>query len=42
MIERDIVATLEKRCNEKRRFIQILKGPRQTGKTTALRQLQKN
>ncbi len=40
MIERDIVRTLEKRCKEDRRFIQILKGPRQTGKTTALRQLQ--
>lgn len=41
VIERDIVATLEKRCNEQRNFIQILKGPRQTGKTTALKQLQK-
>ena len=40
MIERDIVGSLEKRCKEDRRFIQILKGPRQTGKTTALRQLQ--
>ena len=40
MIERSIVDTLRKRCNEKRHFIQILKGPRQTGKTTALKQLQ--
>ena len=40
-IERDFVETLEKRCNESRSFIQILKGPRQTGKTTALKQLQK-
>ena len=41
MIERDFVGTLERRCNEDRNFIQILKGARQTGKTTALRQLQK-
>lgn len=41
VIERDFVETLEKRCNEERRFIQILQGPRQTGKTTALKQLQK-
>ena len=40
MIERDFVGTLLKRCNEQRHFIQILKGPRQTGKTTALKQLQ--
>lgn len=41
MIERSIVNTLLKRCKEKRHFIQILKGPRQTGKTTALGQLEK-
>ncbi len=39
MIERDIVQTLCKRCKEERHFIQILKGPRQSGKTTALKQL---
>ncbi len=39
MIERAFVGTLAQRCAEKRHFIQILKGPRQTGKTTALRQL---
>ena len=35
--KRDIVETLEKRLDE-RRFIQVVVGPRQTGKTTAVRQ----
>ena len=36
--KRDIVSTLSQRLQEPRRFIQVLVGPRQTGKTTALRQ----
>lgn len=36
--ERAIVDTLSSRIEEPRRFIQVLVGPRQTGKTTALRQ----
>ena len=40
MFEREIVDVLAKRIAEPRHFIQILKGPRQTGKTTALRQLE--
>lgn len=39
IIERDFVRTLVERVGEPRNFIQILKGPRQTGKTTALLQL---
>lgn len=35
---RPIVETLVKRMNEPRRFIQMLIGPRQTGKSTAIRQ----
>ena len=34
--ERNIVRIIEERINEPRRFIQILIGPRQTGKTTAV------
>jgi predicted AAA+ superfamily ATPase len=37
--ERDIVKTLEKRVLEKRKFIQVVAGPRQVGKTTAIKQL---
>ena len=36
---RDLVGILQKRISEPRRFIQVVSGPRQTGKTTALRQL---
>ncbi len=39
MYERFIVNTLRVRVGEKRHHIQMLIGPRQTGKTTALRQL---
>lgn len=35
---RSLVATLAQRMNEPRHFIQMLIGPRQTGKSTALRQ----
>lgn len=35
---RDIANTIAKRINEPRRFMQIVIGPRQTGKTTAVRQ----
>ncbi len=38
MYERDIVATLEQRLTEERHFIQIITGPRQTGKSTAVSQ----
>ena len=36
--QRKIVETLSRRMGEPRRFMQILIGPRQTGKTTAIRQ----
>lgn len=36
--ERAFVSTIESRINEPRRFIQIVLGPRQTGKTTAVSQ----
>ena len=36
--KRSLVLTLVKRINEPRKFIQVLTGPRQTGKTTALTQ----
>jgi predicted AAA+ superfamily ATPase len=38
MYKRKLVGQLEERMREKRRFIQIIVGPRQTGKTTALTQ----
>ena len=38
MYRRNIVDTLIARMNEPRRFIQVLLGPRQTGKSTAIRQ----
>ena len=37
--ERNLVGVLEQRVLEPRRFMQVVVGPRQTGKTTALRQL---
>jgi hypothetical protein len=39
MYKRPIFSTLETRILEKRKFIQVLAGPRQTGKTTMARQL---
>ncbi|MDR3124578.1 MAG: AAA family ATPase [Endomicrobium sp.] len=42
MFERKLVKQLEKRLLEKRNFIQIVVGPRQTGKTTAVVQAIKN
>lgn len=39
MIKRQIYTIIEKRIQEPRRFIQVLWGPRQTGKTTLARQL---
>jgi len=36
MFTRDLVSRLVERLNEPRRFIQIVTGPRQTGKTTAV------
>ncbi|MEG1906702.1 MAG: AAA family ATPase, partial [Gordonibacter sp.] len=38
MYQRKVVESLLARMNEPRRFIQILIGPRQTGKSTAIRQ----
>lgn len=38
MYRRKLVDTLVKRIHEPRRFIQMLIGPRQTGKSTAIRQ----
>lgn len=37
--KRDIVNTLLQRINEPRRFIQVITGPRQIGKTTAVQQV---
>ena len=39
MFERAIVEQLQERLSEPRRFIQIVTGPRQTGKMTAIRQV---
>jgi hypothetical protein len=39
MFKRPIFNDLIRRFNEKRRFIQVLSGPRQTGKTTLARQI---
>jgi len=39
MFKRPIYITLQRRIAEPRRFIQVLAGPRQTGKTTLARQL---
>ncbi len=39
MFQRPICKILQQRLNEPRRFIQVLTGPRQTGKTTLARQL---
>lgn len=39
MYNRPIYQTLKKRISEKRKFIQVLFGPRQTGKTTIARRL---
>ncbi|MDD5569847.1 MAG: ATP-binding protein [Bacteroidales bacterium] len=39
--ERQQIKTLEKRLKEKRRYIQVIMGPRQVGKTTMVTQLQK-
>ncbi len=39
MFKRPVYRTLLKRLSEKRRFIQVLAGPRQTGKTTIARQV---
>src|ERR1700761_3802538 len=39
MFERSILQSLTKRINEPRRFIQVIIGPRQVGKTTMVTQL---
>lgn len=38
MFERNVAFVLSKRLKEPRRFIQVVSGPRQTGKTTAIKQ----
>jgi predicted AAA+ superfamily ATPase len=38
MFERKLVGQLQSRMEEERHFIQIVVGPRQTGKTTAVSQ----
>ena len=42
MYKRSVYPTLEKRLHEKRKFIQVLIGPRQVGKTTLITQLLEN
>ena len=42
MYQRPILSELIRRMEEPRRFIQVLSGPRQTGKTTLARQLIQN
>jgi uncharacterized protein len=39
MFKRPVYGVIAKRLQEKRRFIQVLSGPRQTGKTTLALQL---
>lgn len=38
MFRRELSRTLEERLREPRSFIQVVMGPRQTGKTTAIKQ----
>ena len=40
-IRREFLALLKKRVEEQRKFIQVIAGPRQIGKTTTVRQLLK-
>ena len=42
MFQREIFKTIEQRMREPRRFIQVLAGPRQTGKTTLVLQLEQS
>ena len=42
MFERPYLQLLEKRIKERRKFIQVLMGPRQVGKTTLVNQLLEN
>lgn len=39
MYEREITQTIRTRLGEKRRFLQVIMGPRQVGKTTAIQQV---
>jgi predicted AAA+ superfamily ATPase len=39
MVRHNLYSELLKRIREKRRFMQVLAGPRQTGKTTLVRQV---
>ena len=39
MYKRDITSTLSRRLQEPRRFVQVITGPRQVGKTTAIQQV---
>jgi len=42
MYKRSVLHVILRRLKEKRKFIQILAGPRQTGKTTLARQVMEN
>ena len=42
MYKREACQTLSSRLSEPRRFLQVLVGPRQVGKTTVVRQLLDN
>jgi len=37
--KRDVTVTITKLLKEKRNFIQVISGPRQAGKTTAIQQI---
>ncbi|MBI3009395.1 MAG: AAA family ATPase, partial [Candidatus Omnitrophica bacterium] len=39
MYKREITSTLSRRLQEPRRFVQVITGPRQVGKTTAIQQV---
>jgi hypothetical protein len=39
MYKRQMTETISRRLSEKRRFIQVVLGPRQVGKTTAMQQV---
>jgi predicted AAA+ superfamily ATPase len=41
MYQRTVIQAIERRMNEPRKFIQVIMGPRQVGKTTLVAQLLK-
>ena len=42
MMQRTYFETITKRLNEPRKFIQIIEGPRQVGKSTLIKQVLKS